>query len=240
MKKLLGLCLLTLTAACSSTPETKTPDTPEALYIKAYNNLDETAYKKASEGFEKVELEYPYSKWATKSKIMSAYSYYLAKEYDDAIITLDRFIKFHPANIDAPYAYYLKALCYYDQIQATDKEQGNTKNALTALNEVIARFPNTKYADDAKTKISLAVDNIAGQDMEVGRYYLTKESYLAALNRFSNVVKNYKNTPYYAEALYRQAETYTILGLSKEAQTSTSTLLKEFPQSEWATKVKTL
>ncbi|MFI3240942.1 MAG: outer membrane protein assembly factor BamD [Alphaproteobacteria bacterium] len=241
MKKFLYVLLILSTVACSSTPKEEPPvETAEILYNQAYNYLEQTKYKKASETFEKVELEYPYSKWATSAKIMSAYSYYLDEKYDDAIISLDRFLKFHPANIEAPYAYYLKAMCYYDQIQNVEKEQGNTKNALLGFQELIARFPNSKYTQDAKKKIILARDNIAGQEMEIGRYYLRQENYLAAVNRFSNVVKLYQTTNFIEEALYRQVEVYTILGLPQEASKSRQVLARNYPESKWSKKANNL
>lgn len=217
--KLFLVCIfcLGLAAACSSTKEVEKPKTAEELYNQAHNDLDRTAYKKAAETFEKVELEHPYSKWATKAKIMGAYAYYKDQKYDDAILSLDRFIKFHPGNKDIAYAYYLKALCYYEQITGVEKDQENTRLALQALRQVITRFPNTEYAKDASLKLELTYDHLAGKEMEVGRYYLNQENYLSALNRFSVVVNDYQMTSHIEEALYRQVEIYTILGLKKEA-----------------------
>lgn len=215
--KLFLVCIfcLGLAAACSSTKEVEKPKTAEELYNQAHNDLDRTAYKKAAETFEKVELEHPYSKWATKAKIMGAYAYYKDQKYDDAILSLDRFIKFHPGNKDITYAYYLKALCYYEQITGVEKDQENTRLALQALRQVITRFPNTEYAKDASLKLELTYDHLAGKEMEVGRYYLNQENYLSALNRFSVVVNDYQMTSHIEEALYRQVEIYTILGLKR-------------------------
>lgn len=147
--------------------EAEKPKLPRT-YNQAHNDLDRTAYKKAAETFEKVELEHPYSKWATKAKIMGAYAYYKDQKYDDAILSLDRFIKFHPGNKDIAYAYYLKALCYYEQITGVEKDQENTRLALQALRQVITRFPNTEYAKDASLKLELTYDHLAGKEMEVG------------------------------------------------------------------------
>lgn len=226
-------------ASCSSKPE-ETDQTAEVIYLEAHENLENTAYKKAAEGFEKVELEYPYSKWATKAKIMGAYAHYRNQEYDDALMSLDRFIKFHPGNQDIAYAYYLKALCYYDQIPQVAKDQSNAQNALDALYQVVTRFPSTEYAKDASFKIELANDHLAGKEMEVGRYYLTQKNYLSALNRFSVVVNNYQTTSHIEEALYRQVEVYQILGLNDEAQNASKVLSYNYPKSKWAAKAKAL
>lgn len=234
LKKLIfSLCFVGLIGACSSTV-TKEPENAEELYNKAYTQLEKTSYNKAAKTFEQVELEYPYSKWAVKAKLMSAYAYYKDKSYDDAIISLDRFIKFHPGNKDIAYAYYLKALCYYDQISNVEKDQGNTILAMEALNNVILRFPDTDYAKDARAKIDLTIDHLAGKEMDVGRYYLKKQNYLSALNRFSEVVSKYQTTSHIEEALYRQAEIYTIMGLNNEAGKVTQVLTHNYPDSHWS------
>lgn len=232
--KLLLVCVfcLGLTVACSSTKEEKN-QTAEQLYNQAHDYLDNTSYTKSAETFEKVELEHPYSKWATKAKLMGAFAYYKDQKYDDAIISLDRFIKFHPGNKDIAYAYYLKALCYYDQITGVEKDQGNTQKALDALRQVMIRFPNTEYAKDANLKLALTYDHLAGKEMEVGRYYLHQDNYLSALNRFSTVVNNYQMTSHIEEALYRQVEIYTILGLNKEAEQAYKVLNHNYPKSKW-------
>ncbi len=225
---------------CASTTDEETPLTAEEQYNQAYKEMEETSYKTAAKSFEKVELEHPYSKWAVKAKIMGAYSFYKAKNYDDAIMALDRFIKFHPGNKDIAYAYYLKALCYYDQIESPENDQGNTSKALAALEQVVLRFPNSEYAKDAEQKIILAKDRLAGQEMVIGRYYLSQKNYLSALNRFSAVVNNYQTTTQIEEALYRQVEIYKILGLSKEAQTAARVLKYNYPKSPWTQKAESL
>ena len=208
----------------------------EELYNQAHVYLEETRYKKSAETFEKVELEYPYSRWATDAKIMAAYAYYKNEDYDDAIMALDRFIRFHPGNANAAYAYYLKAMCYYEQISDVNRGQGEARRALEAFAQLTARFPNSKYAADARQKMLLARDNLAGKEMEVGRYYLNRKNYLSALNRFSAVVADYSRTGYIEEALYRQAEIYTILGLPQEAAAAYQVLSYNYPQSDWTAK----
>lgn len=236
MKKALLIvgCMLSLSfiGGCSSTPKEE-PKTAEALYQQAQEYLDKTSYTKAAETFEKVELEHPYSALATQSRLMAAYAYYKDKKYDDSIIALDRFIKFHPGNKDIAYAYYLKAMCYYEQIVDVSQDQSNTQKALQALREVIIRFPNSEYAKDARLKLDLTVDHLAGQEMAIGRWYLGQENYLSALNRFSTVVNQYQTTPQIEEALYRQVEIYTILGLNTEAQKAYQVLEYNYPKSKW-------
>lgn len=241
MKKILSLLVFSFIVSCSSTPKVEeTPKSAEVLYNEAFDLLEKTSYKKSAETFEKVELEHPYSKWSTKAKIMGAYAYYSDKKYDDAIISLDRFIKFHPGNKDVAYAYYLKSICYYDQIASIEKGQGSTAQALVALQEVTLRFPDTAYAKDAKQKINLAYDHLAGKEMDVGRFYLGQGNYLSALNRFSVVVNQYQTTSHIEEALYRQVEVYTILGLNSEAGSARKVLDYNYPDSHWTQKAHSI
>lgn len=228
-----ALAVMGMLAACSSTPENEPVPTAEELYNTGYKQLNKTAYVKAAETFEKIELEHPYSKWATKAKLMGAYAYYKDQKYDDAILSLDRFIKFHPGNKDIAYAYYMKGLCYYEQIVGVEKDQENTQMALDAFNQVIVRFPDTDYAQDARLKLDLIYDHLAGQEMEIGRYYLSQKNYLSALNRFSQVVNHYQTTGQIEEALYRQVEVYKILGLNKESSDALKVLGHNYPQSKW-------
>lgn len=234
MKKIvLILSCVLLFGACSSTKDTNEVLSAERLYNRGYKELNKTAYAKAAANFEKVELEHPYSKWATKAKLMGAYAYYKDQKYDDAIMSLERFIKYHPGNKDIAYAYYMRGLCYYEQIVGIEKDQEATREALDAFNQLIVRFPDTEYAADARRKINLINDHLAGQEMEVGRFYLQQKNYLSALNRFSEVVNHYQTTGHIEEALYRQVELYKILGLDKEAETSLKVLGYNYPDSKW-------
>ncbi|MBR1605210.1 MAG: outer membrane protein assembly factor BamD [Alphaproteobacteria bacterium] len=235
---LCAVCLNCLLCGCVS--DQKEPENAEELYNQAYNQLQDTSYSKAAKSFEQVELEYPYSKWAIKAKLMGAYAYYKDYSYDDAIISLDRFIKFHPGNKDIAYAYYLKALCYYDQITSVEKDQSITAKAMEALNNVIIRFPDSDYAKDARAKLDLTIDHLAGQQMEIGRYYLKQQNYLSALNRFSEVVTRYQTTSHIEEALYRQTEIYTIMGLNDEAGKAAQVLIYNYPDSSWSKEAKKL
>ncbi len=246
MKKLLiflQCTFLLLLSACANTSENIINDedkTAEMLYNEGYGYLEKTSYQKAAETFDKIELEHPYSKWATKSKLMSAYSYYKGEKYDDAIMSLDRFIRLHPGNKDVAYAYYLKGVCFYDQIVSSEKEQSSTKDAYDAFTQVITLFPDSEYAKDAKSKMSLIEDHLAGHEMSVGRYYLENKEYMSALNRFSTVTDVYQTTAQIEEALYREVEIYTILGLSKEAEKKERILSSNYPNSKWSKRAQKL
>lgn len=227
--------VLTLLAACSSSKSDKVGDiqSVEEMYDTALNNLSSKKYSKAIEKFEELERTYPYSKWAIKSEIMSAYASYEDGKYDDAINTLERFTKLHPGNTQIPYAYYLKALCYYDQISDIRRDQGYTETAKNALNEVVLRFPDTNYARDAKLKLDLVVDHLAGKEVEVGRFYLKNGKTIAAINRFKKVVEDYQTTSHVPEALHRLVEAYMSLGVKEEALKYAAVLGHNFPASKW-------
>ncbi|RCK49900.1 transporter [Thalassospira profundimaris] len=234
-KHLIAVCGLALMlAACSSTKEPEYVERPVAeLYNTAQDLLDQKEYQKAAKAFDEVERQHPYSLWATKATLMSAYAYYQDNKYDDAISALDRFISLHPANADVAYAYYLKALSYYEQISDVRRDQQMTEKAMQSLDDVIRRFPDSKYARDAKLKKDLTVDHMAGKEMSVGRYYQDRGDYLAAINRFQKVVTTYQTTTHVPEALSRLTECYLALGLTGEAKKTASVLGYNFPGSEW-------
>lgn len=239
MKKLYGLlCLVLLLAGCASDKNVSDNMSAEDLYNQAYEDLEATRYQKAAEGFEKVETDHPYSKWAVKAKLMGAYAYYKDEKYDDAILAADRFITYHPGNKDAPYAYYLKGMCYYDQISAADKDQGDTEKAEETFRRLIALYPNSKYAKDAEQKINLTEDYRAGQEMIIGRYYLKNNNYLSALNRFNVVLENYQTTIQIEEALYREVEIYAIFGMNKYADGYYKILKQNYPDGQWTAKAE--
>ena len=228
----LPLAILAL-AACKS-PEPEIPDTPvEVLYNNALDTLNSGDTRQAAKLFDEVERQHPYSSWATQAQLMSAYSYYLIDSYDDAIPALERFIDLHPGNRGAAYAYYLRALCYYEQIADVSRDQGNTEEAQRALSDVIARFPNTPYARDATLKLDLVRDHLAGKEMAVGRYYMERGQYLAGINRFKNVIDQYQTTTHVPEALERLTESYVALGIYDEAERTASVLGYNYPGSPW-------
>ena len=229
----LALVAVAMAGALAACSEDKKPyvERPVAdLYNEALNLLN---YEEAAKAFDEVERQHPYSAWATKAQLMSAYSYYQKNKYDEALIALDRFIQLHPGHKDAPYAYYLKALCYYEQISDVGRDQKMTQLALQSLSDLVARFPNSKYARDASLKIDLTRDHLAGKEMEIGRYYEKQHQYLAAINRFKLVVDKYQTTTHVPEALHRLTESYLALGLNAEAQRTAAVLGHNFPGSEW-------
>lgn len=205
----------------------------EALYNEAMDDIDHDEYYKAAKAFDEVERQHPYSVWATKAQLMGAYALYERNKYDDAIVGLDRFIQLHPGNKDTPYAYYLKGLCYYEQITDVSRDQKMTEQALKTLQEVIDRFPTSRYARDAKLKVDLTRDHLAGKEMAIGRYYLRERQYLAALNRFKTVVDQFQTTTHVPEALERMVEVYSALGLRDDAKRTAAVLGANFPGSEW-------
>lgn len=219
--------------ACTTKKKEYVEQPVETLYNAAMDALLSRRYGEATEKFDEVERQHPYSQWATKAQLMSAYTYYLNNLYGDAIAGLNRFIQLHPTNKDIPYAYYLKGLSYYEQISDVARDQKMTELALGTLDELIKRFPNSKYARDAKLKIDLTHDHLAGKEMEIGRYYQNQGNYLAAINRFQTVVDNYQTTTHVPEALHRLTEAYLALGVPEEARKTAAVLGHNFPGSEW-------
>ena len=222
-----------LLAACAAKEPTYVEKPVEELYNTAVDLMQQQEYTKAAAAFDEVERQHPYSVWATKAQLMAAYNQYQKNGYDDAIIALDRFIQLHPSHVDVPYAYYLKALCYYEQISDVGRDQKMTDLAAKALQDLITRFPQSKYARDATIKLDLTRDHLAGKEMDIGRYYQARHQYLAAVNRFKLVVDNYQTTTHVPEALHRLVEVYEALGLTEDAQKTAAILGHNFPGSEW-------
>lgn len=232
---LLAACLVAL-AACSSDDADRPAyvERPvEQIYAQAANELDQGEYRKAAQSFDEVERQHPYSTWATEAQLMSAYSYYQANQYEDAIATAQRFIDLHPGNPNVAYAYYLVGLCHYERISDVGRDQEMTRKSLEAFQEVVRRFPDSAYARDARLKIDLARDHLAGKEMEIGRYYLTRGLYIAAINRFRTVIERYQTTTHVPEALHRLVEAYLSLGIEREAQTAAAVLGYNYPGSDW-------
>ena len=232
----LALVLVSLAVACADTedPNASYVERPvNAIYNQAVNALEAQNYLQAAQLFDEVERQHPYSIWATKAQLMAGYANYEANNYSDALISLNRFIQLHPGNRDVPYAYYLKALSYYEQISDVSRDQSFTEKALASLKDVIRRFPTSKYARDARLKVDLTVDHLAGKEMSIGRFYLRKGEYLAAINRFRQVVDKYQTTSHIPEALHRLSEAYSAIGLDNEAREAASVLGHNYPGSEW-------
>lgn len=224
---------LLLIAGCSSSEETYTDKPVDVLYNQAMDDLEAGDDKKAAKLFDEVERQHPYSSWATRAQLMAAYAHYRANEYDDAVAAADRYIELHPANPDVPYAYYLKGLSYYERISDIHRDQEMTEQAKKVFEDIVTRFPNSEYARDARLKIDLANDHLAGKEMVIGRYYLTRGFYLAAINRFRAVIDRYQTTTHTPEALLRLTEAYTALGIDDEARKTAAVLGYNFPQSDW-------
>jgi outer membrane protein assembly factor BamD len=226
--------LLLSLAACGGASKGAYIERPvDDLYNKAMDDMAAENYKAAAKSFEDVESQHPYSVWATKSQIMAAYALYEDGEYGRAIIAADRFIRLHPGNRDVAYAYYLKAICYYIQITDVGRDQKITLQAADALRDVIRRFPDTRYARDAKLKLDFTRDHLAGKEMAIGRYYQKRGQYLAAMNRYKRVIAHYQTTTDVPEALERLVECDLALGLTEEAKRNAAVLGFNYPGSHW-------
>ena len=228
-----AIALLAL-AGCGGSEQKAYIEKPvDDLYNKAMDDMASGYYQTAAKEFDKVESQHPYSVWANKAQIMGAYALYRAGQYNRAIIRADDFIRLNPGDRDTPYAYYLKALCYYVQITDVGRDQRITKQAMKALTQVVLRYPNTKYAQDAKLKIDFTRDHLAAKEMAIGRYYLHRGDYLAAMNRFKGVIARYQTTSDVPEALERLVECDLALGLTSEAKRNAAVLGYNYPGSHW-------
>ncbi|HUB85612.1 MAG TPA: outer membrane protein assembly factor BamD [Rhizomicrobium sp.] len=205
----------------------------EQIYADAWKKIKDHSWQDAAKQFDEVERQHPYSIWARRAMLMSAFCYYQANKYTDAINTAEQYISLHPGSKEVAYAFYLKAMSLYEQIVDVNRDQTDTEQALTALQDVVQRFPNTEYARDAQLKVDLTLDHIAGKEMEVGRYYLVRGDYIGAINRFKVVVTRYQRTSQIAEALERLTEAYYALGIYSEAQTAAAVLGANYPGSPW-------
>ncbi len=232
-----GAILVVATAlvlgACESEPEPYVERPVEDLYNTALNLLIAGQYPEAAREFDEVERQHPYSQWATRAQLMSAFAYYQNDNYDDAILAADRFIQLHPGHKDVAYAYYLIGQSYYEQISDVARDQRMTQLARQAFTEVVRLFPNSEYGRDAQLKLELTDDHLAGKEMAIGRWYQNRNEWIAALNRFQVVIVNYQTTSHVPEALMRLTETYLAIGVISEAQTAAAVLGYNFPGSVW-------
>jgi outer membrane protein assembly factor BamD len=241
VRMLLVLPMLAFVAGCSTwslfgnDKDEVAPDEPaERLYNEGVYFLNEKHDPKAAaKKFEEVDRQHPYSEWARKSLVMSAYSYYDAKNYDESINSAKRYISLHPGTPDAAYAMYLVGASYFDQIPDVSRDQGRTDKAMAALEEVVRKFPDSEYAASARRKIEGARDQLAAKEMSVGRYYQSSKNFIGAINRFKVVVTRYQTTRHVEEALMRLTECYLTLGIVAEAQTAAAVLGHNFPDSAW-------
>jgi outer membrane protein assembly factor BamD len=205
----------------------------EQIYADGWRAINNGAWEICSAQFNEVDRQHPYSVWARRAMLISAFCSYQANAYTAAIATADSYISLHPGSPEVAYAFYIKAISLYEQIVDIGRDQSNTEGALVALQDVVQRFPDTEYARDATLKIDLTNDHLAGKEMAVGRYYLSRGDYIGAINRFRSVVDQYQTTPQIAEALERLCESYYSLGLDSEAQTAAAVLGRNYPGSAW-------
>ncbi|MCL2469038.1 MAG: outer membrane protein assembly factor BamD [Alphaproteobacteria bacterium] len=227
------LALGLLVGCASQKPEEPSEKTAEALYNDGLNLMEKRLFREAATQFEEIERQHPYSQWAPRGQLMSAYAMYEALDYDAAIKALESFIRLHPGSEYIAYAYYLRALSDYERIADVRRDQTYAHLALSELQTIIRRFPDTAYARDARLKIDLVNDHLAGAEMEVGRNYMTQKLFTAAVGRFRTVVERYQSTSHVPEALHRLVESYLALGILDEAKKTAAVLGHNFPGSRW-------
>jgi outer membrane protein assembly factor BamD len=225
--------------ACSRVPNPFEREPPiesrsaQQIFLSGEELLADGSPREAGETFGEVERLYPYSEWAKRAMLMSAFAYHEGALYAESRAAAERYLEFFPADVDAPYAQFLIALSYYDQIVDTGRDQQNTFEALTEMRDIIERYPDSEFSKSAQLKFELALDHLAGKEMEIGRYYLNRGHYTAAINRFRVVVEDYQTTTHTPEALHRLVEAYLSLGLDGEAQTAGAILGYNFQGSPW-------
>lgn len=234
-KALAAAIVVVVVGACSSDDDNGDyiEGSVDTLYNSAMDLILSERYEQAAKLFDEVDRQHPYSVWATKAQLMAAYAHFKNQQFDEAVIALDRFIQLHPSSRDIAYAYFLKGLSFYEQINDVKRDQAAAREASKTFRELARRFPTTRYARDAKRRIDLVHDHLAGKEMEVGRYYQSRGQHLAAINRFRTVIDKFQTTSHVPEALLRLAESYTALGLPEEAQKVAAILGYNYPASEW-------
>ena len=236
-KTIITTILLIFFSSCSQKPVEELQLSAEESYNKAIKEANNENYLQSADLFEKVEKDYPYSHWAVKAKVMSAWVYYEVNKYDAAILSAERFIKNHPTHDLTPYAYYLIGMSYYERIIDVERDSKMTFKAKESFENLIKLYPDSDYAREAKLKIELARSNIAGKQMAIGRFYQSQKQFSAAIRRFKIVIDNYETTDQTPEALLRLSECYLALGAKEEAERSASVLIYNFPNSEWVKKL---
>lgn len=233
----LGAMVLLVTACASDRQGTDrfayVEQPVEVLYEQGATAAGRRRYDDAIAYFAEVERQHPYSPWARRSMLMTAFVQYETNDYDDSLATIERFLAIHPGNKDAVYAYYLRAMNYYARIRDVERDQEVTRQASTALTDVIRRFPDSEYARDAQLKLDLTRDHLAGKEMDIGRWYLRRNQHVAAIGRFNNVLEDYQTTLHTEEALHRIVEAYLELGLYGEARRHAAILGHNYPDSAW-------
>ena len=233
-KVVVMLMLLTIGACASDDEKVFIAEEPvDLLYNKALTSDQAGQHKEAVELFAEVERQHPYSSWARRSILMAAHAAFKAQNYARTIADTERYLELYPGANDAPYALYLMGMSYYEQIEDVDRDQGSTAEALKIFNTIMARYPNSDYALDAKLKRDLVLDHLAGREMEVGRYYLERNYYGAAIGRFNEVIRRYETASHTPEALYRLVECYAAIGLVDEARRVAAILAYNAADTVW-------
>ncbi|MBS0959192.1 MULTISPECIES: outer membrane protein assembly factor BamD [Acetobacter] len=237
ISRILSATVLLSLSGCSlfkeGTPQIPKLASAETLYNNGIDALRTRRYTLAAAEFEVLQQNYPYSGYVANAQLMEGYAYYLKGQYPEAVQQLNRFISLHPTSSDEAYAYYLRALCFYEQIADVQRDQQGTVEAMEALGEVITRFPQSKYAQDAELKVDLCRDHLAGKEMLIGRFYQRERNYEAAINRYQHVVQDFQTTNHVPEALERMVEVYLDLGLTDQARKSGIVLGYNYPGSKW-------
>jgi outer membrane protein assembly factor BamD len=232
MKKLLYVILLSsLIFSCSKKKEEKT--SAEISYLKAAKLLNERGFSEAADIFEKIDDEFPFSKWALKAQTMAVYARYKDEDYTKLLQVVDDFLRLNPSSEYVPYMLYMKGLSYYNQIPSIERSQDNTQQASFIFRELIARFPTTDYASDAREKLEFIDEHLAGAKMSIGRYQIKSQNYVGAILTFREVTQRYRQTKQIPEAYFRLTEIYYKIGIAAEAKKSFAILQSQFPQNYW-------
>lgn len=237
MKRFFLPLLSVALSSCSLKDQDYTQYPAETIYDKAFAALENKEYEQSARIFGELEKNFPYADLALKGQILGGYALYLNKQYDESSEAFDLFSQLHPGHANVPYALYMRAMCAYMQIPIVGRDQQSAEESLRIFEDLILRFPKTTYAEDGRKKMVLIKDHLAGKELAVGRYYLNAYSYIAAINRFKNIIENYKDTNQVHEALYRLIECYTALGLDMEVNFYKKKLEK-FSSSPWYQKMK--
>ena len=240
MNKIKYLLLVLLLASCASNDKEEKPTEPKQLFDSGIELIKKNKLQNATTQFELLEREHPASELAAEAKIRKAYAFYLDGNFVQSVYTVDEFVKHHPSHPKVAYMYYLKAICYFDQIVDVGRDQNLTYQAIDAFNDLIRRFPTSVYSNDAKLKLEYAVNSLAGKEMDIGRFYLTQRNLIAALNRFKNVINRFETSIFITEALYRVAEIHYALGDIDQAKKYASILGYNYPNDDWYKKAYAL
>ncbi|MGQ4273143.1 outer membrane protein assembly factor BamD [Terrihabitans sp. B22-R8] len=208
-------------------------DPPDKLYNEGLFNLNQNKFEQASKKFNELDKQHPYTEYGRKAGLLETYAQYKQGNYDESAASAKRYVTLHPSSPDAPYAQFLLGMSYYNKIPDVTRDQTRTQQALEALEDVIRKYPDSEYAEPARQRIQVARDQLAGKEMEIGRFYLKERNYVGAVNRFKTVVTVHQTTRHVEEALARLAEAYMALGIVGEAQTAAAVLGHNFPQSQW-------